>query len=163
MTNVNFKLKAPGGKSLLNEKDSTSGCAPLHLATRQGHMQFLDTLLLLGATVNTKNNDSQSPLHFAARYALSCCRTFEIFSYGRVNTVRMLLMSEAGPIIINDTDGDGRTALHIASENGHTKVVQALLHKGALLHKFDYALWSYYYTCSKLQRLCWSHTVAFSR
>jgi ankyrin repeat protein len=57
-----------------------------------------------------------------------------------VNTVRKLLMSEAGPNIINETDGNGRTAMHIASENGHTKVVQALLHKGALLHKCDYTL-----------------------
>lgn len=37
--------------------------------------------------------------------------------------------------MINETDGAGMTALHISSMSGYTKVVQLLLHKGALLHK----------------------------
>uniref|UniRef100_A0A914W205 Transient receptor potential cation channel subfamily A member 1 n=3 Tax=Plectus sambesii TaxID=2011161 RepID=A0A914W205_9BILA len=109
--------------NLLNQKD-ISGCTPLHMASEKGNLRFTESLITLGATINLKNNEDRSPLHFAARY-------------GRVNTVRRLLASDWGPNMINEMDGGGMTALHIASMNGYAKVVQLLLHKGALLHK-DY-------------------------
>lgn len=53
-------------KNLLNEKDDY-GCTPLHYASREGYLVALDDLIELGAIVNPKNKDKQSPLHFAAR------------------------------------------------------------------------------------------------
>ncbi|XP_069689310.1 transient receptor potential cation channel subfamily A member 1 [Periplaneta americana] len=106
---------------LLNEKDKT-GCSPLHYASREGHIRSLENLIRLGACINLKNNNNESPLHFAARY-------------GRYNTVRQLLDSEKGSFIINESDGEGLTPLHIASQQGHTRVVQLLLNRGALLHR----------------------------
>lgn len=106
---------------LLNEKDST-GCSPLHYASREGHIRSLENLIQLGACVNLKNNNNESPLHFAAQY-------------GRYNTVKQLLDSEKGSFIINESDGEGLTPLHISSQHGHTKVVQLLLNRGALLHR----------------------------
>ncbi|KAH8301176.1 hypothetical protein KR018_006468 [Drosophila ironensis] len=106
---------------LLNEKDSM-GCSPLHYASRDGHIRSLENLIRLGACINLKNNNNESPLHFAARY-------------GRYNTVRQLLDSEKGSFIINESDGAGMTPLHIASQQGHTRVVQLLLNRGALLHR----------------------------
>ncbi|XP_058459841.1 transient receptor potential cation channel subfamily A member 1 isoform X2 [Malaya genurostris] len=106
---------------LLNEKDKT-GCSPLHYASREGHIRSLENLIRLGACINLKNNNNESPLHFAARY-------------GRYNTVRQLLDSEKGSFIINESDGEGLTPLHIASKEGHTRVVQLLLNRGALLHR----------------------------
>nr|WMY99264.1 transient receptor potential A1 [Bemisia tabaci] len=108
-------------QQLLNEKDHI-GCSPLHYASRGGHIRSLENLIHLGACVNLKNNNNESPLHFAARY-------------GRYNTVKQLLESEKGTFIINETDGGGLTPLHIASQQGHTRVVQLLLNKGALLHR----------------------------
>ncbi|KAG8311698.1 Transient receptor putative cation channel sub A member 1 [Homalodisca vitripennis] len=108
-------------QQLLNEKDNT-GCSPLHYASREGHIRSLENLIRLGACINLKNNNNESPLHFAARY-------------GRFNTVKQLLDSEKGSFIINETDGEGLTPLHIASQQGHTKVVQLLLNRGALLHR----------------------------
>ncbi|XP_033645288.1 transient receptor potential cation channel subfamily A member 1-like [Asterias rubens] len=108
---------------LLNNVDS-SGCTPIHYATRDGNIQSLQSLIELGATVNLKNNQKQSPLHFAARY-------------GRYNSCRRLLDSAIGPNIINDVDGAGMTALHIASLSGHSKVISMLILRGALLHR-DY-------------------------
>lgn len=93
---------------LLNEKDNT-GCSPLHYASREGHIRSLENLIRLGACINLKNNNNESPLHFAARY-------------GRYNTVRQLLDSEKGTFIINESDGEGLTPLHIASQQGHTRV-----------------------------------------
>ncbi|XP_050517339.1 transient receptor potential cation channel subfamily A member 1 isoform X1 [Diabrotica virgifera virgifera] len=106
---------------LLNEKD-INGCSPLHYASREGHIRSLENLIRLGACINLKNNNNESPLHFAARY-------------GRYNTVRELLDSEKGTFIINESDGGGLTPLHIASQQGHTRVVQLLLNRGALLHR----------------------------
>jgi transient receptor potential cation channel subfamily A member 1 len=51
---------------LLNEKDDT-GCSPLHYASREGHIKSLGSLIQLGACINLKNNNNQSPLHFAAK------------------------------------------------------------------------------------------------
>ncbi|CAG9864669.1 unnamed protein product [Phyllotreta striolata] len=106
---------------LLNEKD-INGCSPLHYASREGHIRSLENLIQLGACINLKNNNNESPLHFAARY-------------GRYNTAKQLLDSEKGTFIINESDGGGLTPLHIASQQGHTRVVQLLLNRGALLHR----------------------------
>jgi transient receptor potential cation channel subfamily A member 1 len=105
----------------LNQKDE-QGCSPLHYASREGHIRSLENLIRLGACINLKNNNNESPLHFAARF-------------GRFNTVRQLLDSEKGTFIINECDGEGLTPLHIASQQGHTRVVQLLLNRGALLHR----------------------------
>ncbi|XP_055886580.1 transient receptor potential cation channel subfamily A member 1-like isoform X2 [Biomphalaria glabrata] len=121
------KLEQFGGtlikdiQDLQNDKDDF-GCTPLHYASKEGHLRALDDLIKMGAVLNMKNNDKQSPFHFAARY-------------GRYNTCRRLLDSHHGPNIINETDGTGLTALHIAAQNGHTKVVQLLLQRGAVVNK----------------------------
>lgn len=86
---------------LLNEKDNT-GCSALHYASREGHIRSLESLIRYGACINLKNNNNESALHFAARY-------------GRYNTVRQLLDSEKGTFIINESDGEGLTPLHIVS------------------------------------------------
>ncbi|XP_022317392.2 transient receptor potential cation channel subfamily A member 1-like isoform X2 [Crassostrea virginica] len=104
-------------KNLLNEKDDY-GCTPLHYASREGYLVALDDLIEMGAVVNPKNKDKQSPLHFAARY-------------GRYNTCRRLLNSRLGPNIINESDCDGLTALHLAALNGHVKIINLLMQKGA--------------------------------
>ncbi|KAL4235703.1 Transient receptor putative cation channel subfamily A member 1 [Mactra antiquata] len=110
-------------KNFLNEKDNT-GCTALHYASQEGHLVAIDDLIKLGATINAKDNDKKSPLHFAARY-------------GRYNTCKRLLDSTMGPNIINETDGNGLTALHIAAQNGHTKIITLLMQKGAYVTKDD--------------------------
>ncbi|XP_066946629.1 transient receptor potential cation channel subfamily A member 1 [Macrobrachium rosenbergii] len=111
----------PRLRAMLDEQDSL-GWSPLHYASRGGQITSLASLLSLGACVRTKDIRNESPLHFAAKY-------------GRYNTVRQLLESSNGFLILNECNDEGKTALHIASEEGHTRVVQLLISKGALLHK----------------------------
>ena len=44
------------------------GCTPLHYASREGNLSTIEHLIGLGALMNVKNKEKQSPLHFAARY-----------------------------------------------------------------------------------------------
>ena len=75
-----------------------------------------------GASISTLNNQSQSPLHFAAKY-------------GRYKSCLQVLSSPNFKNFINEKDSDGNTPLHLAAQNGHSKVVKLLMHKGALIFK----------------------------
>ena len=55
-----------GIKNLLNERDDF-GCTPLHYASKDGHLVAIDDLIKFGATINPKDNEKKSPLHFAAK------------------------------------------------------------------------------------------------
>ncbi|CAI9719233.1 transient receptor potential cation channel subfamily A member 1-like isoform X3 [Octopus vulgaris] len=108
-------------KDLLNERD-ISGWTPLHYAAKMGHLTAIDDLMKLGAIVNLKNNNEQSPFHLASRY-------------GRFNTCVRLLTGKDGSTMLNEMDNLNQTALHLASQNGHTKLVSLLLRKGAVIYK----------------------------
>ncbi len=58
-----------------------------------------------------------------------------IFRYGRYNTCRQLLDTPGFKRILNEPDQAGQTPLHLCCQNGHTRVVQLLLHKGAQFTK----------------------------
>nr|XP_039270319.1 transient receptor potential cation channel subfamily A member 1-like isoform X1 [Styela clava] len=108
-------------QSLLVQPDN-AGCTPLHYACQEGNLASLDTLMVLGVSARLKSSGNQSPLHFAAQY-------------GRYNACKKLISSPQGPNIINEKDNLGMTPLHYAAENGHTKIVELLLNKGAVCHR----------------------------
>jgi transient receptor potential cation channel subfamily A protein 1 len=53
-------------RALLDERDDF-GCTPLHYASKEGHLLALEDLIRYGATPSLKNNNKQSPFHFACR------------------------------------------------------------------------------------------------
>ncbi|XP_013908594.1 PREDICTED: transient receptor potential cation channel subfamily A member 1 [Thamnophis sirtalis] len=120
-------LKMKHIKDLITEEDQ-EGCTPLHYACKQGVPLSVNILLEMNVSIYSKSRDKKSPLHFAA-------------SYGRINTCFRLLEAMQDTRLLNEGDKKGMTPLHLASQNGHEKVVQFLLKKGALF-LCDYKGWT---------------------
>ncbi|UJR31398.1 hypothetical protein I4U23_018892 [Adineta vaga] len=120
----NALFKRDNFRILFDQRD-IDGYYPIHYASRDGLVNVLTTLIKHGAEINKKTNQRQSSLHFAAQY-------------GRYNTCRQLLDTSGFKRILNEPDQLGQTPLHLCCQNGHTRVVQLLLHKGAQFTKsFD--------------------------
>ncbi|KAM6948292.1 transient receptor potential cation channel subfamily A member 1a [Aplochiton taeniatus] len=112
---------------LLCAEDS-EGCTPLLYACRLGVPDSVNNMLGLNVSLDHKSKQKKSALHFAAEY-------------GRFNTCERLLDSMAETRLLNEGDDNGMTPLHLASRNGHVRVVEMLLRRGALFHS-DYRGWS---------------------
>uniref|UniRef100_A0A3B3VP07 Transient receptor potential cation channel, subfamily A, member 1b n=1 Tax=Poecilia latipinna TaxID=48699 RepID=A0A3B3VP07_9TELE len=107
---------------LLNEGDER-GLTPLHLASKGGHTKVVQLLLRKGALFHS-DYKGWSCLHHAA-------------SEGYTQTMDILL--SANPKLLDKTDEDGNTALHIAARSGHVAAVRMMLVRGAelVLNKND--------------------------
>ncbi|KAG7257901.1 hypothetical protein CRUP_013366 [Coryphaenoides rupestris] len=122
-------LQSKSVKALLSCEDN-EGCTPLHYACRLGVHDAVKNMLGLSGELclARKSKDKKSALHFAAQY-------------GRINTCHRLLETITDSRLVNEGDERGLTPLHLASREGHTKVVELLLRKGALFHS-DYKGWT---------------------
>ena len=67
----------------------------MHSISKFGYVHCLKALIQKGANISTKNNEKQSPLHFAAKY-------------GRYSSCVQLLSSENYKNHINEKDGNGK-------------------------------------------------------
>uniref|UniRef100_A0A8C8G1X2 Ion transport domain-containing protein n=1 Tax=Oncorhynchus tshawytscha TaxID=74940 RepID=A0A8C8G1X2_ONCTS len=118
---------------LLDAEDN-EGCTPMHYACRLGIPESVKNMLRLNVSLDQKSKQKKSALHFAAEY-------------GRINTCHRLLESMTNTRLLNEGDERGMTPLHLASRGGHVIVVDLLLRKGALFHRYstsdlDYKGWT---------------------
>ncbi len=86
------------------------------LYSRFNGLSTVDVLLQGGADPSIKSKKKSTPLHFAARR-------------GNDEIVKVLL--EHPKVHVDDKDNSGKTALHLACSEGHSKVCQLLLKFGA--------------------------------
>lgn len=93
----------------------------LHIAALSGIVEFVRTLIDVGAQINAHDADERTPLHLAARG-------------GSGEVVQALL---GGGAEVGDVNNDGRTPLHVAARGGSGEVIQALLDGGADIGAMD--------------------------
>uniref|UniRef100_A0A8C8G326 Ion transport domain-containing protein n=1 Tax=Oncorhynchus tshawytscha TaxID=74940 RepID=A0A8C8G326_ONCTS len=116
-------LKCSSVRELLDAEDN-EGCTPMHYACRLGIPESVKNMLRLNVSLDQKSKQKKSALHFAAEY-------------GRINTCHRLLESMTNTRLLNEGDERGMTPLHLASRGGHVIVVDLLLRKGALFHRYS--------------------------
>jgi ankyrin repeat protein len=101
-----------------------SGWTALHYSTYRGTVECVKYCIEMGANVNARSDDRQTPLHLAS------------FRWGdHVNVVRVLLAAGA---MVDATNNDGDTPLHDVSSNGLVNVVRVLLDAGANVDATNY-------------------------
>jgi ankyrin repeat protein len=94
----------------------------------KGHNDVVKTLLLYGATIDTRDKDGITALMYAA-------------FHGHVDAVQTLINAGADMSVKNNA---GKTALYLADSSGHANVVQ-VLRQGPNIHVYTYYLLPYLY------------------
>ena len=97
------------------------GSAPIHYASRQGHVACLDLLQSKGAKLDAKRYDGITPLMCAAQS-------------NRLECLRLLLARGADATL---TEKFGASALNFASRMGHVDCVGQLIGGAAELQPYD--------------------------
>jgi len=97
------------------------GNTALILASQNGHIEIVKSLLAKGANINEKNLYGITALIWA-------------ISEGHIEVVKSLLANGAN---VNEKDKYGTTALIEASSNGHIEIVKSLLANGANVNEKD--------------------------
>jgi ankyrin repeat protein len=87
---------------------------PLHLASRQGHLEVARVLIKHGADAAAQTVDGRTPLHEAS-------------SWGHMELARLLIENGADAAA---QDRDGETPLHEVSSWGHVELARLLIEQG---------------------------------
>ena len=106
----------------ISKKDGISNQTALHYASESGHLKVVELLLSKGAKIDVKDRYHCTPLMLAAENGH--------------NDVSMHLINH-GADVSKKGGISNRTALHYASGNGHLKLVELLLSKGAEIDEED--------------------------
>lgn len=105
-----------------------AGNTPLHAAADSPDVEkdLLDLLVAKGADVQTRNKAGQTPLH-----RVSMIRTRD----KRIELTAEVLLAHGAEVDAKDKSGN--TPIHFAVKNGHVKLINLLLSKGAIISKDD--------------------------
>ena len=95
----------------LNSRSFFNDATPLHLASRDRHVEVARVLLEHGANVTTQDVDESTPLHLAS-------------GRGHVDITRLLLDHGAD---VHTQNKNGQTPFELASKEGHHEVAELLL------------------------------------
>eukprot|EP00731_Ephydatia_muelleri_P032874 Em0024g418a len=132
--------------------DTNDGRSPLYMASQEGHLDVVKTLIEAGANIHQAEKDGQSPLFISCLNGhLDIVKTLieaganinqatkkggsslGAASYkGHLNIVKTLMEAGAN---INHADENGESPLFITSQNGHLDVVKTLIEAGANIYQ----------------------------
>ena len=99
----------------MNSQSFNDASTPLHLTSREGHMDLAQMLIERGVDVSAQSEDGRTPLHLASLN-------------GHGDLARMLVDHGADPAF---QDKDGSTPLHLAVIHGHSDLARMLVAHGA--------------------------------
>ncbi|KAI6170524.1 Suppressor of tumorigenicity 14 protein-like protein [Aphelenchoides bicaudatus] len=108
---VNALAKFIGEDSTVSPHVST-----LYWAAKNGHIECVRILLNKGAKIDHKTYQGLTALHIASQF-------------GKYEVVKVLI--KKNPKLVNITDKDHQTPLHIAALSGHCDIISLLLSNGA--------------------------------
>lgn len=117
-----FRLLCDAGAPI--DALDVDGNSPAMIAAAYGHDTMLAELIARGARILTRP-DGHSALHAAA-------------ADGKIECVRQLISAIPDSINEQDNNGVGRTPLHWACQEGHTRVVEELICAGADLEAISH-------------------------
>jgi ankyrin repeat protein len=116
----------------VDAKETKFGQTSLHLAALNGHRTVAQKLLENGAETDLKDGNEWMAIHIAAWT-------------GKEEVVRVLSEN----LHVNETGKDNLTALHCAAAQGHVKVTQLLIQRGADVNAEDTKGWTPLHWASK--------------
>ncbi|XP_068697924.1 transient receptor potential cation channel subfamily A member 1 homolog [Montipora foliosa] len=111
---VSFLLEKGADIECLDKDNNT----PLLNAVRSGHSEVVKLLLTRGANLKAKNTQDKTAFLLAAEE-------------NRINTLKEILQHQDAKQLVDESDLNENTPLHIAAMNGHALIVEALLKTGA--------------------------------
>nr|XP_053635141.1 transient receptor potential channel pyrexia-like [Cherax quadricarinatus] len=114
----------PGAQSCVNGHSGAFYITPLHAAVELGWTEGVQELLLQGASVCSRNQYDQTPLHYAV-----AAKQEEILA--------LLLDNRSSVGAINLHDMRGTSPLHEGAASGSVAIVKLLLEKGAVVATRD--------------------------
>jgi ankyrin repeat protein len=112
---VNVLLQHVGPEAL--RETNEHGLTALHCAALWGHGETVTFLLGQGAQANSRDEDGTTPFMMACQQ-------------GHMGVVKVLLQ-HMGKQALQETDNEGRTALHYAAYGGHEEIAAFLISQGA--------------------------------
>ncbi|KAL6897666.1 putative ankyrin repeat protein [Trichoderma evansii] len=109
-------------------QDSVKGATPLHYACRLGVPEVVTVLLegCSGKCLESKDNQGQTPLHWAAKWGKDGARAIMEWSQ-----TEQVILDDEGPYYGRDlpsmVDDHGRLPLHLAAREGRDAALEVLL------------------------------------
>ncbi|MEC4735587.1 MAG: ankyrin repeat domain-containing protein [Wolbachia endosymbiont of Halictus tumulorum] len=134
----------------LNTERKSPTYTSLHDATEAGDLEAVKHFIREGANVNEANRDGWTPLHYAAWKGYF--EVVKLLIEKRANTdaeniyrERPIHLAAAGNdqkivellikgVSVDDTNKNGETPLHYATQNGQLEIAEFLIKKGARIH-----------------------------
>lgn len=120
----------------INQRSIFSGDTPLHLAIREGHLEIVDRLLLLGAAVDIQNNSGQTALLMACAKG-NVPLALQLLLAGSPLNVPGILRMQQRTLLATHTRDSTLTPLHVAASSNNTKLAEILCEFGADVNVCD--------------------------